>query len=81
MIFFMPISVPTLNLENRLKDAWTAEFVTAPKLYTPSTLNTEFIQWHTQVIMCAVKCKIMVKIIGYFYHYSTLYSDRYIELY
>ena len=55
MIFFMPISVPTLNLENRLKDAWTAEFVTAPKLYTPSTLNTEFIQWHTQVIMCAVK--------------------------
>ena len=31
MIFFMPISVPTLNLENRLKDAWTAEFVTARK--------------------------------------------------
>ena len=31
MIFFMPISVPTLSLENRLKDAWTAEFVTARK--------------------------------------------------
>ena len=25
------------------------------KLYTPSTLNIEFIQWHTQLIMCAVK--------------------------
>ena len=31
MIFLMPISVPTLSLENRLKDAWTAEFVTARK--------------------------------------------------
>ena len=25
------------------------------KLYTPSTLNIDFIQWHTQLIMCAVK--------------------------
>ena len=26
-----------------------------PKLYTPSTLNIDFIQWHTQLIVCAVK--------------------------
>ena len=26
-----------------------------PKLYTPSTLNIDFIQWHTQLIMCAVE--------------------------
>ena len=25
------------------------------KLSTPSTLNIDFIQWHTQLIMCAVK--------------------------
>ena len=25
------------------------------KLYTPSTLNIDFIQWHTQLIVCAVK--------------------------
>ena len=28
---------------------------TVPKLYTPSTLNIDFIQWHTQLIVCAVK--------------------------
>jgi hypothetical protein len=27
-----------------------------PKLYIPSTLNIELILWHTQLIMCAVKC-------------------------
>ena len=26
-----------------------------PKLYTPSTLNIDFIQWHTQLNVCAVK--------------------------
>ena len=25
------------------------------KLYTPSTLNIDFIQWHTQLNVCAVK--------------------------
>ena len=25
------------------------------KLYTPSTLNIDFIQWHTQQNVCAVK--------------------------
>ena len=30
-------------------------FAENTKLYTPSTLNIEFIQWHTQLIMCAVK--------------------------
>ena len=25
------------------------------KLYTPSTLNIDFIQWHTQLDVCAVK--------------------------
>ena len=31
------------------------KFTPTPKLYTPSTLNIDFIQWHTQSIMCAVK--------------------------
>ena len=26
-----------------------------PKLYTPSTLNIDFIQWHTHLIVYAVK--------------------------
>ena len=28
---------------------------TTSKLYTPSTLNIDFIQWHTQLNVCAVK--------------------------
>ena len=27
-----------------------------PKLYTPSTLNITLILWHTQLIVCAIKC-------------------------
>ena len=27
----------------------------AAKLYTPSTPNIDFIQWHTHFIVCAVK--------------------------
>ena len=27
-----------------------------PKLYIPSTLNTDYLLWHTQLIVCAVKC-------------------------
>ena len=30
-------------------------FERGAKLYTPSTLNIDFIQWHTHVIVCAVK--------------------------
>ena len=30
-------------------------FILLTKLYTPSTLNIDFIEWHTQLIMCAVK--------------------------
>ena len=29
--------------------------VVEAKLYTPSTLNIDFIQWHTQLNVCAVK--------------------------
>ena len=34
---------------------WPKKFNLFSKLYTPSTLNIDFIQWHTQLIMCAVK--------------------------
>ena len=27
-----------------------------PKLYIPSTLNIDLILWHSQLIVCAVKC-------------------------
>ena len=27
----------------------------APSLYIPSTLNTDYLLWHTQLIVCAVK--------------------------
>ena len=30
--------------------------ITKPKLYIPSTLNIDFILWHTQSIVCALKC-------------------------
>ena len=30
-------------------------FVMKTKLYTPSTLNIDLIQWHTHLIVCAVK--------------------------
>ena len=33
------------------------------KLYIPSTLNTDYILWHTQLIVCAVKYYIM----GYYF--------------
>ena len=26
-----------------------------PKLYIPSTLNIDYLHWHTQLIVCAVK--------------------------
>ena len=31
-------------------------FGRSPKLYIPSTLNIDLILWHTQLIVCAVKC-------------------------
>ena len=31
-------------------------FGAVPKLYIPSTLNIDLILWHTQLIVCAVKC-------------------------
>ena len=31
-------------------------FAQSPKLYIPSTLNIELILWHTQLIVCAIKC-------------------------
>ena len=33
----------------------TVEKTSKPKLYTPSTPNIDFIQWHTIWIVCAVK--------------------------
>ena len=30
------------------------------KLYIPSTLNTDYLLWHTQLIVCAVRYQIMV---------------------
>ena len=30
------------------------------KLYIPSTLNTDYLLWHTQLIVCGVVCYIMV---------------------
>ena len=30
-------------------------FSAFPKLYIPSTLNTDYLLWHTQLIVCAVK--------------------------
>ena len=51
------------------------------KLYISSTLNIDLILWHTQLIVCAVKYQIMVEIMGYFFHFSSLYPAPYIELY
>ena len=32
------------------------KFRLKPKSYIPSTLNIDLILWHTQLIVCAVKC-------------------------
>ena len=47
----MHLSVPTLH-RNKVKDS--------SKLYIASSLNIDLILWHTQLIVCAVKCSIMV---------------------
>ena len=45
-------------LTNRKKknenENWTSALLKA-KLYTPSALNMNLIQWHTHLIVCAVK--------------------------
>ena len=38
-----------------VRKIFTFEDMCNPKLYTPSTLNIDFIQWHTQLNVCAVK--------------------------
>ena len=47
-----------------------------PKLYILSTINVDLVLWHTLLIVYAVKCKIM----GYFFHFSSLNRATYIEL-
>ena len=39
-----------------LSEGCWVSFWGSPKLYIPSTLNIYFILWHTQLIVCAVKC-------------------------
>ena len=39
------------------------------KLYIPSTLNIDFMLWHTKLIVFALKCKTM----AYFFYFSRLY--------
>ena len=48
---------PWLAENHRLKKSENQDspLVLTAKLYKPSTLNIDFIQWHTQLIMCAVK--------------------------
>ena len=37
---------------------WVVEFSReGPKLYTPSTLNIDLMQWHTQLNVCAENVK------------------------
>ena len=50
------------------------------KLYIPSTLNTDLIFWQLQGIVTEVKCQIMVKMMGYFFHFSSLHPASYIEI-
>ena len=40
-----------------------------PKLYIPSTLNTNLIIWQPQWIVVAVKCEITVEIMQFFFHF------------
>ena len=43
-----------------------------PKLYIPSTLNTDYLLMHTQLIVCIVKHWIMV----YYFHFSSFLSEK-----
>ena len=51
------------------------------KLYTPSTLNIDLIQWHTQLIMCAENVKSWFKSWVFSFHFLSLHNAPYIELY
>ena len=39
-----------------LRDFYIMTLIPVAKLYIPSTLNIDLILWHTQLIVCAVKC-------------------------
>ena len=47
-----------LSWKVHLSPAWHMDHysVSLSKLYTPSTQNIDLILWHTQLIVCAVKC-------------------------
>ena len=39
-----------------IRDSWLFRTLEYPsKLYIPNTLNTDYLLWHTQLIVCAVK--------------------------
>ena len=38
----------------------------------PSTLNTDYLLWHIQLIDCAVKYYIM----GYYFHFSSFLGEK-----
>ena len=42
------------------------------KLYIPSTLNTDYILWHTQLTVCPVKYYIM----GYSFHFWSFLGEK-----
>ena len=46
----------------------------AAKLYIPSTLNTDYLLWHTQSIVCAVEFWIL----GYYFHFSSFLCEKHI---
>ena len=55
--FFRWLWVTNIRVSTLLKlSAKYFFFIQRPKLYIPSTLNIDFILWHTQLIVCAVKC-------------------------
>ena len=53
---------PGFGIGNRNQDQVSVSvsgpelFLPKPKLYTPSTLNIDLLLWHTQFIVCEVKC-------------------------
>ena len=49
------LDVESWKWKLRLLDLDMRSSILRAKLSTPSTLNIDFIQWHTQLIMCAVR--------------------------
>ena len=72
LIFWLLKKIVPSETQHFFSSTLTAFMMVQAKLNIPSTLNIDTILWLTQLIGCAVKCEIMVQIMGYLFHFISL---------